>query len=85
MDQSPTKTRPTLVKAANGNFYNLTVFMDDEENMFLTLVDRFSKKQLCNRAVIPQLFINSVPDEGFDSLEAVKKALIDKIKTTAEL
>ena len=63
----------------------MQIFMEDDEKLFLTIVDRITKQKVCNKALIPETFAQSVPNEDFDILDAVKKALVNNIKTTRSL
>ena len=63
----------------------MQIFMEDDEKLFLTIVDRITKQKVCNKALIPEAFTQSVPNEDFDILDAVKKALVNNIKTTSSL
>ena len=85
LDQDESKTRPEIVKSADGNFYQMQIFMEDDEKLFLTIVDRITKQKVYNKALIPEAFTQSVPNEDFDILDAVKKALVNNIKTTSSL
>ena len=55
------------------------------EQYFLTMIDKKTRYQLCNRKEIPQDFTSSVPDEGFDQLYAVKKAIEAKLKDSLKV
>ena len=63
----------------------MQIFMEDDEKLFLTIVDRITKQKVCNKTLIPEAFAQSVPNEDFDILDAVKKALVNNIKTTRSL
>ena len=48
----------------------------DGEQFYLTMIDKKTRGHLCNMKGIPQEFTSAVnDDEGFDQLEAVKKAI----------
>ena len=58
---------------------------DDGEKLSLSVMNRVTKERICTMQPIPQAFVDAVPNEEFDILEAVKKALLDKFKNTSPI
>ena len=57
----------------------------DDEKLSLSVMNRVTKERICTLQPIPQEFVDAVPNEEFDILEAVKKALLDKFKNTSSI
>ena len=88
-DQGKDKTNPAIIRAKDGQFYIFQIFVhdddDDGEKLSLSVMNRVTKERICTMQPIPQAFVDAVPNEEFDILEAVKKALLDKFKNTSPI
>ena len=79
------KKSTSIIRTNQDQFLNVLVNFDGE-NYKLTINDRIKRgKPLCENLALSNAFINSVEDNGYDKISAVKKAVERKLKTESEI
>ena len=67
---SSNSTNQAIVKSKDGKFYIMQIFMKEDEKLHISVMNRVTKERICTMLPIPDEFVNSLPNEQFDILEA---------------